>query len=166
VIRTRALKVVTVDEDAEVVLDGLIESLTRTPPEFKYSTTVDFKLIPFKNNAINGEGLTELFARHNNYLHSTMATSVVDGGDCRQTIENKRNSIVGICMNATSSDGMFLFDSAEPGRRNQCNFLHPKHLQGEAEAFLDNLLDHLLRSYGADYCRSIFGGDEHVRREN
>ena len=59
VIRTQALKVVTVEEDAEAVLDGLIESLTRTPPEFKYSTTVDFKLIPFKNNTISGGGLAQ-----------------------------------------------------------------------------------------------------------
>ena len=116
---------VTVEEDVKAVLDGLIDSLTRTPPEFKYSTTVDFKLIPFQNSAISGDGLTKSFARQNNYLHSTMATSVVDGGDCRQQIENEQNSIVGICMDARSSDGMYLFDSAEPGRRNQTNFLHP-----------------------------------------
>ena len=44
---------------------------------------------------------------------------------------------------------MFLFDSAEPGRLNQTNFLHPKQLQAEAEQFLDALFTHLLTSYGA-----------------
>ena len=87
-IRTHALKVVTVERDLDTVLNGLINSLTRTFTEFKYSTTVDFKLIPFQNNAISGEGITELFARQNNYLHNTMATWVVDSGDCRQVIKN------------------------------------------------------------------------------
>ena len=98
VVRTHALKVVTVPDDAEAVLDGLIESLTRTPNEFKYSTTVDFKLIPFQNNAISRDGLAELFTWQNNFLHNTMATSVVDGGDCRTLIPNEQQSIVQICM--------------------------------------------------------------------
>ena len=82
VIRTHALKVVTVEHDADKVLNGLIESLTRTPKEFQYSTTVDFKLIPFQSNAIGREGITELITCQNNFLHSTVATSVIDGGDC------------------------------------------------------------------------------------
>ena len=61
--RTHALKVVTVETDAEAVLQGLIESLTRTPKTYEYSTTVDFKLIPFQNNAIGKDGITELVTR-------------------------------------------------------------------------------------------------------
>ena len=79
-IRTHALKVVTVENDAEAVLNGLIKSLTRTPNTFRYSTTVDFKLVPFQNNAIGTEGITKLITQQNNYLHNTVATSVIDGG--------------------------------------------------------------------------------------
>ena len=77
-----------VEGDSDAVLNGLIDSFTCTLADFKYSTTVDFKLIPFQNNAISGEGITELFARQNNYLHNTMATWVVDSGDCHQVIKN------------------------------------------------------------------------------
>ena len=95
-----------------------------------------------------------------------MATSVVNGGDSRQVIRNKDKLIVEICLDARSKDGMYLFDLAEPGRRNQCNFLHLKHLRGEVEAFLDNVINHLLQSYGADYCCSDLGEDGHVRWVN
>ena len=68
-------------------------------------------------------------------------------------------------MEAMASDGNFLFDSVEPGKRNQCNFIHPKHVIEEAEQFLDKVFDHLLTTYGAEYCRNLFGGHGHVRRE-
>ena len=156
---------VTTEEDAEAVLNGLIECLTRTPTAFKYSTTVDFKLIPFQNHAIGRDGITELITRQNNFLHNSMATSVVDGGNCRQHIDNEGQSIVEICMDARGADGTYIFDSAEPGHANQCNFLHPKHMREEAEAFLDGVFAHLHTSYGSEYCRRILGGEGHVRRE-
>ena len=68
-------------------------------------------------------------------------------------------------MDERSEDGMYLVDSDEPGRRNQCNFLHPEHLKGEAEVFFDGSFNHILQSYGADNCQTIFGGEGHVRRE-
>ena len=80
IIRTHALKVVTVENDADKFLNGLIECLTRTPKDSQYSTTVDFKLIPFQSNVIGRDGITELITQHNNLLHSTMAASVIDGG--------------------------------------------------------------------------------------
>ena len=82
-VRTNALNVVSIDEDAEAVLNGLIEALTSTPQEYNYLTTVDFKLTPFQNNAIGRDGLTQLITRQNNFLHNSMVTSVVDGGHCR-----------------------------------------------------------------------------------
>ena len=100
IMRTHALKVVTTEKGSEAFLNGLIECLTCTPIAFKYSTTVDFKLIPFKNNAIGRDGITELITRQNNFLHNSMATSVVDGGHCRQHIDNEGKSIVEICMDA------------------------------------------------------------------
>ena len=57
-VRTNALKVVSTEEDAGTVLNGLIEALTNTPQEYTHSTTVDFKLIPFQNNVIGRDGLT------------------------------------------------------------------------------------------------------------
>ena len=77
-----------VEGDSDAVLNGLIDSFTCTLADFKYSTTVDFKLIPFQNNVTSGEDITELFARQNNFLHNTMETLVVDGGDCHQVIQN------------------------------------------------------------------------------
>ena len=68
-------------------------------------------------------------------------------------------------MDAKGTDGMYLFDLVEPGHANQCNFIHPKHLREKAETFLDKVFDHLLSSYGADCCRTILGGEGHVRRE-
>ena len=164
-VRTHALKVVTVEKDADAVLNGLIAALTRTPTKFRHSTTVDFKLIPFQNNAIGRDGITQLITRQNNYLHSSMATSVVDGGHCRQYFDNEKNSVAGICLDARAKDGMYLFDTVEPGRPNQCNFVHPKHMQEEAEAFLDSVFSHFLEGYGHDYCREIMGGDGNIRRE-
>ena len=66
-------------------------------------------------------------------------------------MENEGRSIVEMCMDAKGADGMYLFDLAEPGHANQCNFIHLKHLREEAETFLDKVFDHLLSSYGADY---------------
>ena len=44
IIRMHTLKVVTTEKDKQAVLNILIESLTHTPPEFKYPTTMDFPL--------------------------------------------------------------------------------------------------------------------------
>lgn len=138
-LRNHALKVVTVEEDSDAVLHGLIKALTRASPEFNYSTTVDFKLTPFQHNAIGRHGITQLITRQNNFLHSSMATSVVDWGDCSQFIDGK-GSIREIALGAMSSNGHFLFDLVEPGKRNQCNFIHPKHVAEEAEQFLNKYL--------------------------
>ena len=59
----------------------MIEALTgETPDEYANSTTASFKLIPFQNTAINRAGIAELVTRQNDFLHHTMATSVVDVG--------------------------------------------------------------------------------------
>lgn len=74
------LKVVTTFKDSEVVLDGIIWELTVTLANFRSSTTRYFKLIPFQDNSIGRERLTELITRKNGFIHSMMASSVVDGG--------------------------------------------------------------------------------------
>ena len=93
-----------------------------------------------------------------------MATSVVDGGHCRQYFENEKNSIAGICLDARAKDGMWLFDTVEPGRPNQCNFVHPKHMKEEAEDFLDSVFKHFMEGYGEEYCAEIMGGEGNIRR--
>ena len=135
------------EKDAEAVLNSLIEALTSTPQEYTYSTTVDFKLIPFQRNVIKGGKFTQLITRQNNFLHISMATSVVDGGYCRQY------SIAAICLDAQAKDRMYLFDAVEPGRKNQCHFMHPNHIQEEAETFLDTVFDHFLKGYGEAFGR-------------
>ena len=47
-------------------------------------------------NAIDKDGITKLITRLNNFLHCTMVTSVIDGGDCRQLFENRQKCIVKI----------------------------------------------------------------------
>ena len=47
VLYTPALKVVTMEEHSDTILNGLIEALTETPTEFATSTTAELKLIPF-----------------------------------------------------------------------------------------------------------------------
>ena len=108
--RMNALKVVTVEKDSEAVLNDLIEALTRTPTTFCHSNTVDFKLIPFQNNAIKRDGIIELITRHNNSLHNSMAISVVDGGHYIQYFGNEKNSIAGICLDSRAKDGIYTFD--------------------------------------------------------
>ena len=90
--RTNALKVVTTETDSQDVLDGLITALTKTPRDFQSSPTVDFKLIPFQDNAIGRDGITELIERQNNYLHKTWAISVIDGGDNNSKFSMEENS--------------------------------------------------------------------------
>ena len=80
-------------------------------------------------------------------------------------IENEQHSIAEICLDHGGKDGMFLFDSAEPGQHNQCNFIHLRHLQAEVDKFLNAVFDHLLKSYSKDYCKAIHGGTGHVQRE-
>ena len=79
--------------------------------------------------------------------------------------DNKNRSVAQICLAHRSGHGLYLFDSVELGRRNQCNFLHLKHLQAEAEAFLDSVFEHLVNCYGIKYCQGILGGEGQVRRE-
>ena len=77
-----------------------------------------------------------------------MATSVVDSGDCLLTISNEGKSIVELCMDQKGTNGMFSSDSAEMGRENQVHCLHPKHLRGETESFLDSVFEHhIVESY-------------------
>ena len=128
-----------VEEDSEAVLDGLILALTRTPPEFKYYTMFAFKLTPFQNNAIGRDRITKLINQQTNFLHNSMATSAVDGGDCHQHIENEGKSIVHIFMDVRGKDGMLLFDSIEPGRPNQWNFIHPRNLKEERGIFRQHI---------------------------
>lgn len=87
-----------------------------------------------------------------------MAKSVIDGVNCCQFIENEQKLVVEILMDAQGTDDKFLFNLVEPGRTNQCNFLHPKQLTTKVEAFLDSIFNHLLQSYGAAYCKKLLGG--------
>ena len=79
IMRSNALKDVTTVADSQKVLDGLITAITKTPREFQTSSTVDFKLIPFHDNTIDHDGITELIERQKT-LHQTWAISVKDGG--------------------------------------------------------------------------------------
>ena len=97
-ITTRALKVVTNDEDCGRVLDGLIEALTTTPKEYLASNTASFELIPFRNHAIGRDGMTELMTRQNDFLHHTVAISVVNGGSCDQRFEDDGMTLVEMAM--------------------------------------------------------------------
>ena len=78
--RTNAFKAVTTATDSQEVLNGLITSLTKTPREFQSSLTVDFTLIPFQDNVIGRDDITELIEHQNKFLHKTWAISVIDGG--------------------------------------------------------------------------------------
>ena len=69
-------------------------------------------------------------------------------------------------MDARTKDRLFIFDSVEPGRKNQCNVVHPKHIQEEAEQFLDSVFNHFLQGYGAEKCKYMLGGEGHIRRES
>jgi len=63
IMRTNALKAITIAMDSQEVLNGLITALTKTPREFQSSLTVDFKLISFQDNVIGRDGITELIER-------------------------------------------------------------------------------------------------------
>ena len=73
------MKVVTIEKDIVSVLDELIEALTETPPEFKATNTTEFKIIPIQNHAIGRDEMIKLLTRRNEFLHKTMAISVVNG---------------------------------------------------------------------------------------
>ena len=60
IIRTHTLKAVTTEEDSKAVLNRLIESLTCTPTNFKYSTAMDYKLVPFLYNTIGKDMITKI----------------------------------------------------------------------------------------------------------
>jgi len=171
IMRTNALKVVTTAEDSKVVLDGLITALTKTPREFQSSSTADFKLIPFQDNAIGRDGITELIERQNNYLHKTWAISVMDGGDGNDLFSEEDNSnqhdgsLCQWAMDARSKDSSYLFNSVEGGRKGQTYYLCDKELATEAEEWLDTTFNQILTNYGADRCKKILGGTSHVRRE-
>ena len=95
-----------------------------------------------------------------------MAISVVNGGSCDQRFEDDGMTLVEMAMNKKSKDGTFLFETVEPGRVGQCNFLCPKYLRDEAEEWLDYTFQGILDHYGEVKCRAIFGGDNYIRREN
>jgi len=63
IMRTNTLKAVTIATDRQEVLDGLITALTKTPREFQSLSTVDLNLIPFQDNVIGRDGITELIER-------------------------------------------------------------------------------------------------------
>lgn len=71
------LKVVMTTKDSKAVLSGIIWALT---VKFGTSTMRDFRLVPFQDNAIGGEGLTECITQQNSFLHTAVAILVVDGG--------------------------------------------------------------------------------------
>ena len=170
-IRTNALKVVTTEADSQAILDGLIVALTQTPKEFQTSSTVDFKLIPFRDNAIGRDGITELIERQNSFLHKTCAISVIDGGDGNNQFKINNNTtdhegcLRHWAMNARRADDSFLFNSVECGRRGQTYYLCDKEFATEAEEWLDATFNNILVNYGAKRCLEILGGNSHVRRE-
>ena len=98
------------------------------------------------------------FIQQSTYLHNTMAMLVVKMGNYQQHVENKGKAKIEICMNVKGTDGMYLFDSTEPGIQNWCNFLYPKHLWEEVDTFLDSIFNHQLQGYVANYCRILWGG--------
>lgn len=63
IMRTNALKVVTTKADSQDVLEGFIAAPTKTPREFQLSLTVNFKLVPFQDDAIGRDRITELIER-------------------------------------------------------------------------------------------------------
>ena len=172
VIRTRALKVVTTTTQSETILEGLITALTGDPStEFANSTTSEFKLIPFQNTAISRGGIEELVGRQNYFLHQTSATSVVDmgNGDGNFFTEEEgttkgNGNIQDWVMDALTQEGTYLFHLVEPGRPEQCYFLHEKVRQVEAEQWLDDCFNRIPQKYGAVKYKTILGGDGHVRR--
>ena len=114
------MRVNTTQDDGEPVLNGLINALIETPHSFRRSNTRDFKLIPFQDNTIGRDGLTELITQQNELLHSTIAILVVDGGWCNWLFtpkafdpaigddvdqgENAKFSIIGEAMEAITED--------------------------------------------------------------
>lgn len=151
------LRVVTTEDDSEAALYGLIDTLTCTPLEAKLSTTVYFKVTPFQNNDIGRDGITELITRQNNLLHNTMATSVVDGGNFRQHIENKRRLIAEIFYRIERRTGCTCFIRLNQASGTNATF-YIRNTCKKMQDFLDNLCNHLLQGYGLDYCKGILGG--------
>ena len=116
--------------------------------------------------------MAELIERQNTYLHGTVATSVVEMGtgdkDFTSEIDGEQcadGNIRDWAMEAKTAEDTFLFQSVEPGRRGQCYFLHQKNRQEEAEKWLDDCFNGLLQKYRAARCKTILGGEGHVRRE-
>ena len=68
-------------------------------------------------------------------------------------------------MEALTQEGTYLFHSVEPGRPGQCYFLHEKVRQVEAEQWIDDCFNRILQKYGAVKCKTILGGEGHVRKE-
>ena len=104
-ITPRALKVETTNADSVRVLEGLIEALTKSPGEFMASTTAGFKLISFRNHAISKDGMTELMTRQNNFLHHTVAISVVNGGYCDQRFKEEGMTLVEMATGKNKDKG-------------------------------------------------------------
>ena len=121
-ISTRALTLVTMDQDSTAVFKWFIDALKETPLEFEASNTAGFKLIPFQNHAIGRDGLMELITRQNDFLHHTIVILVVNGGNLSQLFESDALSVLEMAMKQRAQDGMHHFDSGEPGRPGQYNF--------------------------------------------
>ena len=75
---------------------------------------------------------------------------VTEGGDQG---DNVKFTIVGMGIDAKTWDDEFFFDTVEPGRINQCNFLCLRTLREAAEAWLNRTFNGLLMEFGADTCR-------------
>ena len=130
--------------------------------------TVDFKLITFRDNAIGRDGITELIAWQNNFLHNTVAISVGDSGNGddhfhdNNKSEGKKGTIRECAMSARCEDDSFLFYTVERGRPNQIYFLCTKYKTNTAEEFLDDIFNCILNNYGADKCKAILRGKHHI----
>ena len=94
IMRTNVLKAVITAKDSHEVLDGLITVLTKTPRDLQMASTVDFKLIPFQDNAVSWDSNTELIERQKKYLHKTWAISVIDGRMATRFFRQRRTHYI------------------------------------------------------------------------
>ena len=131
-LKPHALQVISMTGSSDVILEGLIDTLTYAPTKYANLTTAEFKLVSFRNTAISKDGIMELIVQQNSFLHATMQISVVDGGICDDIFKQvkgygeKYGSICAWAMNEKTKDDMFLFHSVKPGQKDQSFFLHEK----------------------------------------
>ena len=66
-------------------------------------------------------------------------------------------------MKGARMECIYLIRPIQRGEISTTSFTQ-KNLKVEAEAFFDSIFNHLMQSYGVNYCQAIVGGEVHVRR--